>query len=296
MERVARIPEIHENPGHPLGEFWAPIRQHRRHRRRLRELGARKRRAVLTIVHNEAVLFDVWLRYYSRFFAPDDIYVIDHDSTDGSTSGGGFIRIPVSHDTFDNTWIVQTVERHQHELLERYDVVLFVDVDEIVTPTPEWGALDAYIDEFDEEYVNCVGYEVVHLRDREGPFDPSRPVMEQRGYWYAHDAYDKPALASVPMQWKPGFHKRADDGFNWDPDLRLIHLHRVDFDLCLARHRKWRGCAWKDLDLAEGWGTHNRVTDEDADFERWFYEDSGFEDQGIHIVVEPIPPSWRGLF
>jgi hypothetical protein len=51
-----------------------------------------------------------------------------------------------------------------------------------------------------------------------------------------------------------------------------------------------------DRDLEEGWGTHNRVTDEDADFERWFYEDSGFESEGIHIVLEPIPPSWRGLF
>jgi hypothetical protein len=296
VTEAAQTPKIHENPGHPLGEFWEPIRRHRNHIRRLRRLGQSKRRAVLTIVHNEAAMFPIWLRYYSRFFAPEDIYVIDHDTTDGSTSGDGFVRIPVSHGTVDMSWIVSTVERHQHELLERYDVVLFVDVDEIVTPTPEWGTLDAYIDEFAEEYVNCVGYEIVQFTDREGPLDPARPILDQRGYWYAHDAYDKPALATVPMAWKPGFHKRQDDGFNWDPDLRLIHLHRVDYALCLARHEQWRQRPWERRDLSEGWTIHNRVTDEDGAFERWFYEDSGWESEGIHIVIEPIPESWRGLF
>ncbi len=217
MSETSDHPKIHENPGHPLEVFWPPIRQARAHRSRLRTLGARKRRAALTIVHNEAVLFPIWLAYYSRFFAPEDIYVLDHDSTDGGTAGEGFVRITVTHDTFDNEWMVKTVEDQQHELLERYDVVLVTDVDEIVTPTPEWGGLDQYIDWFDEEYVNCVGYEIVQIRDREGPYDPSRQVLDQRGYWYAHDAYDKPALASVPMKWKPGFHKREDEASTGTP-------------------------------------------------------------------------------
>jgi len=295
MTQRTSAPEVHHDPGHPLGEFWAPIRQHRNHIRRLRKLGAGKRRALLTIVHNEAALLPIWLRYYSRFFASEDIYVIDHDTTDGSTAGDGFVRIPVSHDTVDMTWIVGTVEEHQHRLLERYDVVVVVDVDEIVVPVPGWGTLRDYLDEFAEEWVNCVGYEIVHLRDREPPLDPARPILDQRGYWFAHDGYDKPAVASVPMKWNPGFHKRLDEAFNWDPDLWLIHLHRVDYDLCLARHRKWREVDWEQADLEEGWAAHNRVTDEDCDFELWFYEDSGFED-GRDIILERIPEHWRGLF
>jgi Glycosyl transferase family 2 len=290
-----RIPEVHENPGHPLGEFWAPMRQHRRHRRRLRDLGPRKRRAVLTMVHNEPVFLPIWLGYYSRSFGPDDIYVIDNDSTDGSTDRGGFVRIPASHDSVDHTWMVRTIEEHQRSLLERYDVVLVTDVDEVVTPTPEWGTLGEYIDQFDEEFVNCVGYEIIHLIDREEPYDPNRPILDQRGYWFANDAYDKPALASVPMRWKPGFHKREDEAFNWDPDLRLIHLHRIDFDICRERHRLRRDRAWNEHDVGEGWAQYNRIV-EGGEFERWFYEDSGFENQGIHIVVEPIPASWKGLF
>ena len=45
--------------------------------------------------------------------------------------------------------------------------------------------------------------------------------------------------------------------------------------------------------MTEDRGTHSRIADEDA-FERWFYEDSSSAD--VEIVVERIPPSWKGLF
>lgn len=299
------VPRIHRDPGHPYEEFFEPWREARRERyaaieaatskRALRRARRRKRRALLTIVHNEAVFLPIWLRYYARFFRPDDIYVLDHETTDGSTDGKGFVRIPVSHETVDHTWMVRTIEAHQHELLGRYDVVLTTDVDEIVAPPPEWGTLGEYIDRFDEEFVNCLGYEVLHLADREAPFDPSRPVLEQRGHWFANDAYDKPLLASVPMRWTPGFHSSADGRSNWEPDLRLIHLHRMDYELCRERHRARLARDWNRRDLEQGWATYNRIVEDEA-FERWFYEDSSFEEKGIRIVLEQIPASWRGLF
>ena len=43
----------------------------------------------------------------------------------------------------------------QHRLLERYDVVLVSDVDEIVAPDPALRDLGDYIDDFEEEFVNC---------------------------------------------------------------------------------------------------------------------------------------------
>jgi len=258
-----------------------------------------RRRAVITMVHNESVFLPIWLRYYSRFFAAEDIYVLDNDSTDGSTDRDGFVRIPVSHGRVDHTWMVRTIEAQQRELLSSYDVVLVTDVDELITPTPEWGTLDEYIDRFDEDYVKCVGYEILHLIDREDPYDPRRPILDQRGYWFANSAYDKPALTSTPVTWEPGFHRLEDerylDGSHWDPDLRLIHLHRMDFDICRERHGVRRDRAWNALDVDQDWASYNRTTEE-GKFERWFYEDSGFEREGIRIVLERIPESWRGLF
>jgi hypothetical protein len=272
----------------PWFEYWRSLR---REHYTSRGPVPPRRSALVTIAQNESVFFPLWLRYYSQFFAAGDIYVLDHDTTDGSLDGGGFTRIPVSHETFDIRWMVGTMEAKQRELLQSYDVVLVVDVDEIVTTAPGHGTLGDYLERFDEEWVNCFGYELLHMKDSEPPFDPSRPVLEQRSTWFPNMIYDKPSIATVPMSWEPGFHRRTDWHFNGDPDLRLIHLHRMDFEICKARHRRWRERPWNERDLEEGWGIHNRVT-EDAEFERWFYEDSAVET--IDLVPERINPLWKG--
>jgi lipopolysaccharide biosynthesis glycosyltransferase len=276
---------------HPWGEFFPGFRQSRRDRYAGRRIDRGRRRAVQTIVHNEAVFLPIWLRYHRRFFAPEDIYVFDHESTDGSTSGGGFVRIPVTHDTVDHTWMVTTLQAHQHELLERYDVVLTLDVDEVVVPDPDPGTLGDYLDRFDEEYVNCLGYELLHVAD-EPALDPDRPILDQRRWWFANDGYDKPALATQPTVWEPGFHSLAEGHANLDPDLRLIHLHRMDYAICRERHRHRRAREWNQRDVAYGWANHNLLA-EGEEFDRWFYEDSSFE--GISIELERIPARWRGL-
>src|SRR4051812_32952538 len=105
-------PTIHESPGHPHEEFFVPWREARRLRyeaeqgRRWPWQRQRQRRAVVTIVHNEALLLPIWLRYYSRFFRPDDIYVLDNDSSDGSTDGPGFVRVPAPSDRVDHVWMI----------------------------------------------------------------------------------------------------------------------------------------------------------------------------------------------
>jgi hypothetical protein len=250
--------------------------------------------ALLAIAYNEPVFFPIWLGYYSRFFAPEDIHVIDNGSTDGSIDGEGFVRIvaETSHD--DRIWRTRFVEEQQHRLLQRYDCVLCVDVDEIVAPDPRAGTLGDYLDSFDRELVNCLGYEVLHRRDSEPALDPGRPVLPQRSWWYPNPGYNKPNLASVPMRWVPGFHHSEDGRIALDPDLRLVHLHRVDFDIALERHRTRAARPSDPEDIAEGRGYHNRIADPER-FEHWFYNDSCFEDLGVGIEPEPIPEHWKTL-
>jgi hypothetical protein len=286
-----RVPEPREGVVHPLARNFPKLRKRRE---RLRApAGTRNRAAVLTIVRNEPVFLPIWLDYYSRFFGPDDIYVLDHETDDGSTDRDGFVRIPVSHDTVDHTWMVRTIEQHQHALLEEYDVVVVCDVDEIIAPRPEWGTLGEYVGRLREPFVNCWGYEVVHLADREPPYDPAQKVSDQRSYWFQNPIYDKPVVATEPMEWVPGFHTTADQERRFDPDLFLIHLHRMDFGLCLERHRFRQTRAWNDRDVELGWARHNRITGEE-DFAGWFYEDSSMSI--TEVVVEHIPPAWRGVF
>ncbi|GAA2445862.1 hypothetical protein GCM10010191_73510 [Actinomadura vinacea] len=256
--------------------------------------GPPRTRAVLTIARDESVFLPIWLRYYSRFFAPSDIYVLDHGSTDGSADGPGFVRIPVRNENVDVLWVRDAAQEHQHRLIEGYDAVLYADADEIVVPHPRLGTLADYLDRFHGRVARCTGYELIHLRDREAPFDPARPVLEQRGHWFPNPLYGKPALARVPVTWGPGFHtcREADD--EPDPDLFLLHLHRLDYDRCLDRHRARAAKPWSRVDLERGWYHQMRITEE-PHFRRWFYGDTGTRGE-IPMRIEPIPEFLRGLF
>jgi len=243
------------------------------------------------MAQNESVFLPLWWRYYSRFFQPEDIYILDHETTDGSTSGPGFVRIPVSHPVVDWGWHRDMLQEQQHRLLERYEVVLCTDVDELVAPDPRTGNLTDYIDQFRDDFVNCRGYEILHLKDKEGPLDFNQPILDQRCHWYFNPAYSKPLLARIPMSWLGGLHARTDGQTKDDLSLYLIHLHRVDYDVCLARHRQRVSRPWNKRDWDEGWGYQNRIV-EAEEFALWFYHDSC---SGTPIAVEEIPAYWRGL-
>jgi hypothetical protein len=249
--------------------------------------------AVVTMVADEAFFLPIWLRYYGSFADAADIYVLDHGSTDGSTEGPGFQRIEVHNPVLDWAWHVEVVRRQQAALLERYDTVLCTDVDEIVVPDPAYGDLGRYIAEFSGDFVTCRGWEVLHEPATEPAFDPSRPVLEQRAHWFRNPAYSKPLLATVPMPWTGGFHGRTDGLSRDDPRLFLVHLHRLDFDQCLARHRQRVARPWVPEQLAGGWGRQNRITDPEA-FRTWFFSDSSWP--GTSIAVEDIPDRWRKAF
>ena len=45
----------------------------------------KKKCAVFTIVKNENYFLPIWLKHYKRYFDNSDIYVLDHQSNDGST-------------------------------------------------------------------------------------------------------------------------------------------------------------------------------------------------------------------
>jgi len=287
-----------ENSGWGLGMTHEQVLEHVEAKSRQRwdrdPIEPRPTRALVTIVHNEPFFLPIWLDYYSRFFASDDIYVLDHDSNDGSTDIGGFHRIPVSHEGVDHKWMLDTVTNLQHELQHRYDTVLVCDVDEIMAPDPRLGDLGAYLDRFDDPFIASVGFEVLHDPTTEPAFDPDRGVMEQRGTWFASSAYNKPVLGTEPLEWISGFHGLADARFNMDPNLYLIHLHRLDYAQCKRRHHLRRNLTWAEDDLARNYAVHNLVHEGD-EFDRWFAtEKNGLDD--TPMTTEPIPDFWRDAF
>lgn len=255
---------------------------------------ATRPRAVFTIVQNEPVFLSLWLAHYGADFAPEDIYVLDHDSTDGSTDGieDRCTRIAVHRDrAFDHMWLAGVVQDFQTFLLRSYRTVLFSEADELVAVDPERpGGLAAYMDEFEGVAATSTGFNVLQ-QPGEQPLDFSRPVLRQRTHWNRSPQYSKRLMSRVPLRWNAGFHREYNvPGSKPDPDLMMIHLHRVDYDLCLERHRSSSSREWAEEDRKWNLGWHQRVT-EPEEFREWFY--SGEDLEGS--VSEPIPERLRDV-
>lgn len=219
--------------------------------------------AVFTIVHNEKYYLPLLLKHYSKFFNPEDIYVLDHDTTDGSTDNID-AQVEKLHNElyFSHQWLVDNVQRKQEELLKRYRYVLFVECDELVIVNPDkYIDLCDYIRKATQPLHRCSGFEIIQTA-AEPIFDPTKPIFDQRRHWCPSVGFNKPLLARVPMHWAFGFHTGIYEGGPAvkdmdppDPDLLLVHLHYLDYDYYLERH-KWKAAQkWKDDGIC---GYHNR--------------------------------------
>ncbi len=234
---------------------------------------SRRPGAAFTVVQNEDVMLPRWLDYYGRHFPASDLYVLDHHTTDGSTDAitDRCQRVPIHWNTsFDHRWLRSTVETFQRFLLQSYETVLFAEADEFIVADPRrYAGLADYFKRLERPAARCTGFEVVHQPD-EPPLDFDAPILAQRGSWHASSRYCKRSVSKVPLRWSEGFHEEfigPDDPP--DRELLLIHLHRVDYDWCLARHRSTASRNWsaEDIERRDGW--QNRVA-EASEFEQWF--------------------------
>ena len=235
--------------------------------------GGTRPRAAFTIVQNEPVMLPLWLDYYGRFFDAEDLYVLNHDGTDGSVEAvSDRCQVIPIHRTksFEHRWLRATVEAFQTFLLRSYDAVLFTEADEFVVADPRrYSGLDDYIGQLEEPAARCLGFNVVQQPD-EPALQFGRPLLAQRRYWHASLGYSKRLLGRVPLRWSEGFHEEynAPDRAP-DPALLLVHLHRIDYDWCVTRHRSTAARNWSEEDIAREDGTQNRMASEEQ-LAHWF--------------------------
>lgn len=196
-----------------------------------------RKSAVVTLARNEAFFLPIWLGYYSQHYDAKDMYILDHESTDGSTTGiAANVRVVCHPRVFDHAWLVSQIQEIQQELLREYETVLFTDTDEIVISMR--GSLAGYVERFrisDAESVRCLGYGIIHLPDKEAPYDPDQLILAQRHYWRHLSGLNKPLLSKVPLAWGLGCHDASNAPREPDPELVLLHLHRLDYAKCLEK-------------------------------------------------------------
>ena len=215
--------------------------------------------AALTFVYNEAINLPIWIKHYGHAFGPENLYVIDQSSDDGSTANLGPVNVvKVPRHSFDEVAKTNIMSSFHTGLTSLYDAVIVTDCDEMVVADPaRYRDLPDYIARMESPYVNGIGIDVIHLISDELPLDLTRPILSQRRLGRFHAPECKQLLSRVPVRWLPGLHS-SDKPPRFDPDLFVIHLKLMDYGMAVLRHRSNMQTVWSEDSLKFNYGAHHR--------------------------------------
>jgi len=226
----------------------------------------------------------------SQFVEPHCLFVLDHQTEDGSLDAGflaqiptgicekedlkkkvcaskaSFVRCRIEHEFFcDELWRAKTIEDAVAKLLASCTIVIVGDTDELVIPVPMAGTLSDFL-------------------SNEPPFDLAKPLFTQRRFWYHNSMYSKPIVLSTPVQWNGDFHD-LDGGPEPCTSLYLVHLHRIDRVQALERHRRYSAAGWNpEQHIAIGWQYRATPFESIDEVFKRFWSDIP--------PLEPIPEQW----
>jgi hypothetical protein len=228
--------------------------------------------AAFTFQKDERYHLPQWIAYYSGQLGYENLYVIDHESTDEQTvatldefaRNGGTVAVVHNDVVFDHDWMVGLVHNWQQTLLASREYVIFGDTDELLVPAV--GTLREFIDSATDDAYRATGYELVEDQMFRSP------------------DYDKTLLAKVPITWGHGYHV-ASPHLERTDDLLLYHLHRMNYAEAWAKNQRWATKKWDEFALQHGLSIQNQQTDPN-EFWRWFYETPPLEP--LHDRLLPI--------
>lgn len=214
------------------------------------------RSCIVTCVKDDFEFFPIWLKYYSQFFDPDQIFVFDNHSTAEfrETHLTGLNRIPFPGHLRDDLAVNKTlyqpftfeaarakmVSDFCNGMLGFFDRVIATDVDEIIAPGASHDYnLGTYLQAMpDLKFAAPLGINLMHLPKIETtPLDMTQPVLSQRSYAHISYPYSKPVIRSQRTMWGPGFHG-CTHRFDIAPDLYLFHIRDMDIDLRREGHAR----------------------------------------------------------
>jgi len=246
--------------------------------------------AVYGLFRNEYRFLPLWIKYYSELFGMENLYVLDHCSTDGSTKDLKCnVEIVGENVKFCNhDWIYEIMLKKHIELLKEYNYVVSVDADEFIFT--KHGNLRDYIENNkSNEITRCTGYEVMHMLN-EDHLDWNKPILiKQRNWWIRLNTYDKESIVTKETNWSRGRHyTKGKEREKPDKNLILCHLHRVDYTNCKRKY------LLHDLS-----GIENKIfpifTDEES-FKSYFYEPNYHIHFGAEKTkLERIPKEFENI-
>ena len=209
-----------------------------------------KKIAVVTDVVEPGFYFSTWHKYYGSLFGEQNLFVICYSNSTGGLGDyklGGTTTLPC---IYNNTVRAKFISSYCTTLLQFYDYVIRVDVDEFLVADPRfYPNLAEYMDNLKRPYVTAIGLDVIQSRD-EAPLDlNSKIIIHQRQYAYPNSSLNKTCITSVPMRWLEGFHF-----CNFSPKfdgLYLLHLKRADTEQQIGWATKMSSAVPNDKHIAD---------------------------------------------
>lgn len=202
--------------------------------------------AAVVVVHNEDVLLERWLRYYSK--VADTMHVGDNDTTDGSIDRArkkfNFSLSSVVAAHYDVSTGQSTTNADKiatRNLLKTHDCVIVPDVDEFILPDPKkYKDLRDFIKKMKTDFATCNGFGVVQA-ERELPIDWDKPLLGQRTYWGWEKPLCKPIVTKIWLDWTAGKHFVCSMvAEKPNKDLILAHIREIDESLVRGHAPKKR--------------------------------------------------------
>jgi hypothetical protein len=185
--------------------------------------------AVVGDVVSPEFYFPVWYKYYASMFGGENIFLVTYITEIASFSSyrlGGVWRQPA----YGNADRILSISSLISLLLEQYQYVIRVDVDEFLVADPrECGSLKVYVESLQRPYVTAEGIDVIQ-ETAELALNLAQPILvRQRRFGYRYDAASKTCLTSIRMHWAPGFHFASV--FPEFGRLYLFHMKRADVEI-----------------------------------------------------------------
>lgn len=225
----------------------------------------KKQAAVFTVVKDEKYFLPRWLKHYQKYFDNKDIFVLDHQTKDGSTKNLPVKTILIENEqAYDHNWLTAKVCFFQKELLNEYECVLFSEADEFVytveQPLNDF-INDIFLKDSDINYLTTVTYELIQNLDNELPLKETDIILEKRKYWCPYFTFgNKTLLSKIPLKWLNGFHKVEHLEPCFKHPFFMLHLHKWDFELMCER--TFRSSSWCMNDGYEGWQNKLKTREE----------------------------------
>jgi len=239
--------------------------------------------ALVTILKDENIMLPTFMDYYRKNIDDEDIYIYDNGSTDGCVEAhvpdsinvrtidfgqAGYSGTVKGGYAFDHISIIDTMNSAASVLLNEYKTVIHADIDEIMVPNLEkYEDLRDFLDRNKKKVVTTSGFEIIQAEGEAALDWSNTPLLEQRSKWWQSKAMCKPLVLREFQRWKVGHHRGMAD--IPDPNLLLLHLHRLDWNTIKKEHARKAAYIWSPEEIESGRGVHNRVTD-DVELKKWF--------------------------